>query len=361
MFFSHSRSASFLMDITFCFTLCLLMNSMVLALPSRRFKRQDVKLVPNSFQVIIQSSLPTSVPIGQKSSKYSYKTGDSLSSYQSDQGYVLPWPVEAKVPEEKERPSLNEMCKLPCKYGYEADIEGNELCKCKDPCEGVKCFGGKQCEPKKECIFDQCEVTAVCKGADDVCSLPKPKYTFMCEKLSKRYYFDTKKGLCRKFWGCAEIKGNSFDNKKACKNVCYDKEQKQRDRSERQHKKGSKEGSSQVSSELAEQEMSNLIPTYQNMPSIDNFISEDFEEKNNQVEPDHKKSSFSNLFSNHVPGLNQLSGCPKDNQYEPCPFDPCGGCTSGNVLCLTSFCGKCQAIYIDLLTGQASDKFAIHC
>lgn len=81
-------------------------------------------------------------------------------------------------------------------------------------------------------------------AVEDVCTLPKPKYTFMCDKLSKRYYYDTKKGLCRKFWGCEDVLGNSFPSKKECKTQCYTKEEKQRDRNNRQGRRGSKESAS---------------------------------------------------------------------------------------------------------------------
>lgn len=62
-----------------------------------------------------------------------------------------------------------------------------------------------------------------------------------------------------------------------------------------------------------------------------------------------------------VTGLDPLSGCPEDAGYVECPFDPCAGCSNPEILCFTSFCGQCQAIYINLVTGQASDQFAAIC
>lgn len=58
-----------------------------------------------------------------------------MSSYQSDQGYAFTWPVEETIPEDEERKPVAVPCKLSCTYGYEEDIEGNELCICRDPCK----------------------------------------------------------------------------------------------------------------------------------------------------------------------------------------------------------------------------------
>ena len=73
--------------------------------------------------------------------------------------------------------------------------------------------------PINDC--DESYITA----AEDVCVLPKPVHTFMCEKLTRRYYFDSKRGRCRKFWGCDEITGNSFDTKKECRKQCMSEDQ----------------------------------------------------------------------------------------------------------------------------------------
>lgn len=70
--------------------------------------------------------------------------------------------------------------------------------------------------------------------ADAICSLPKPKHTFMCEKLSRRFYYDEKRGRCRKFWGCDDLTGNSFRNKKECKRSCYSKKNSSNSKQSRQ-------------------------------------------------------------------------------------------------------------------------------
>lgn len=96
----------------------------------------------------------------------------------------------------------------------------------------------------KKCCKESCDENGLAMAlflciADDICLLPKPKFTFMCEKLSKRYYFDSKRGLCRKFWGCEEVTGNSFNSKKECKKSCYSRDEKLRDRKERVQQKTS--------------------------------------------------------------------------------------------------------------------------
>ncbi|KAF6038685.1 hypothetical protein EB796_003014 [Bugula neritina] len=329
----------------------MLTNGAAFHIPGEK-SSQQVKLVPNSFQIMIQNSVPTSIPPAQKKPSLKVKSS-SLDSgvipYQSDGGYKQWWPTQQK----------DEVlsCHKSCPYGYEADVEGNELCKCKDPCKGVECFGGMKCEPKRECLFDQCHYTAVCK-ADDICLLPKPKFTFMCEKLSKRYYFDSKRGLCRKFWGCEEVTGNSFNSKKECKKSCYSRDEKLRDRKERVQQKTSDSSSLPESSELESQEMSNVIPQYLHIPSV-NRMSEDFEETNNQIDTNIQQPY--SMLNQQVPGLNQNTGCPDENPYELCPFDPCAGCNNPNIQCFISFCGKCQAIYIDLSSGEASNRFAAVC
>lgn len=112
------------------------------------------------------------------------------------------------------------------------------------------------------------------------------------------------------------------------------------------------------SSELESQEMSNVIPQYLHIPSV-NRMSEDFEETNNQIDTNIQQPY--SMLNQQVPGLNQNTGCPDENPYELCPFDPCAGCNNPNIQCFISFCGKCQAIYIDLSSGEASNRFAAVC
>lgn len=76
----------------------------------------------------------------------------------------------------------------------------------------------------------------------------------------------------------------------------------------------------------------------------------------------HVENHVDQIFNSPpVSGLDPLTGCPDDASYVECPFDPCAGCSNPEILCFTSFCGQCQAIYINLVTGQASDQFAAIC
>ena len=119
---------------------------------------------------------------------------------------------------------------------------------------------------------------------------------------------------------------------------------------------------------IQQPEISNHIPMVNqpdtNQPgtyNIDHSAIERIEETDNRVDTSDHKKAFADIFNREIPGLNQVNGCPADTPYEPCPFDPCAGCLNKNIMCYTSFCGKCQAIYIDMRTGEASDKFAADC
>lgn len=54
-------------------------NGLAYSIPMQQSERRDVKLVPNSFQIIIQNSIPTSQPAQQKASKTSYNSKGILS------------------------------------------------------------------------------------------------------------------------------------------------------------------------------------------------------------------------------------------------------------------------------------------
>lgn len=123
-----------------------------------------------------------------------------------------------------------------------------------------------------------------------------------------------------------------------------------------------------VVAQQPQQEISNLIPMmlpdapiYANQADIERV-----EESNNHIETQahHHQSAaaFAHIASRELPELNQLStACPQNRPYSMCPFDPCSGCSNSNIMCFTSLCGQCEAIYIDLRTGEASDKFASIC
>ncbi|XP_022331228.2 uncharacterized protein LOC111129254 [Crassostrea virginica] len=144
---------------------------------------------------------------------------------------------------------LRTPCHRKCDYGYDTDIEGNLICKCKNPCRNIYCFGGTTCVVSKHCSGGSCKLDASCKDprpqkdtsstsplksqgeavydtqgfvqtdAGSVCRQPLSLDVFSCPKRTRRYMYDATKRKCVRFWGCRKP-GNNFDKRRTCKNTC---------------------------------------------------------------------------------------------------------------------------------------------
>lgn len=62
-------------------------------------------------------------------------------------------------------PCLEVSCRMGCDYGFLLDSEtGCPTCQCRDPCDGVTCKPGNQCQPVEvACVDGYCPPVPACK------------------------------------------------------------------------------------------------------------------------------------------------------------------------------------------------------
>ncbi|XP_052106912.1 uncharacterized protein LOC127739287 isoform X2 [Mytilus californianus] len=155
-------------------------------------------------------------------------------------------------------------CAKKCKYGYEADVEGNTMCQCLDPCAHIYCpFEGTKCVVRRTdqfCVHGQCKYEATCRtvsnqrrkklqklnryrlnkyknevyyelqrdssdtSVTNLCSRqPSINSRYSCDRKQKGYYYDGLKDACVRFKGCHQT-GDFFGRRKDCKRSCMKKD-----------------------------------------------------------------------------------------------------------------------------------------
>lgn len=127
-------------------------------------------------------------------------------------------------------------CTEKCLYGYERDVEGNEFCKCLDPCQYIYCNNNTECVvrmingrhqgvcDRKSKLIDgptntMTDTEKKVKGKK-VCYQMLPLEAIKCtDNRTKRWYFDSNLKQCKHFRGC-QTPGNNFSRKRHCKKQC---------------------------------------------------------------------------------------------------------------------------------------------
>ncbi|KAI0209676.1 Papilin [Lamellibrachia satsuma] len=113
------------------------------------------------------------------------------------------------------------MCDLYCKYGFQLGEDGCPICKCIQPCEGVKCKPGEKCVVRRRpCLKKPCPPPGgVCvKVNKRVCRLPARRGP--CFPPLMRWYYNNRRNVCQTFRkGCGR-NGNRFATKEDCEAVC---------------------------------------------------------------------------------------------------------------------------------------------
>lgn len=76
------------------------------------------------------------------------------------------------------RPCAGVLCRMLCPYGFELNSEGCPLCKCRNPCQGIQCPAGQECQLEEiPCAEDVCPPLPTCKQPrtlDGLCPMGTP-------------------------------------------------------------------------------------------------------------------------------------------------------------------------------------------
>uniref|UniRef100_A0A8D8ADW4 Papilin n=1 Tax=Culex pipiens TaxID=7175 RepID=A0A8D8ADW4_CULPI len=105
-------------------------------------------------------------------------------------------------------------CRMFCPAGFARDLgSGCPVCKCRDPCEGIECPRGQQCEPLEvECKNEPCPPVPTCRKArslSDLCPAGQPlaisgtARPFLCGN-------DPGKPSCPPLYRCLVQSGNDY-------------------------------------------------------------------------------------------------------------------------------------------------------
>lgn len=137
-------------------------------------------------------------------------------------------------------------CKEECLYGYERDVEGNEFCKCLDPCQYIYCNNNTACvvrttNGRPEGICERTSriientITTIPDPAKKlkgkkICYQMLPLEAIKCtDNRTKRWYFDSNLRQCKHFRGC-QTPGNNFSRKRHCKKQCLGRKRRRNGR-----------------------------------------------------------------------------------------------------------------------------------
>ncbi|GAB6024412.1 hypothetical protein CHUAL_009577 [Chamberlinius hualienensis] len=120
------------------------------------------------------------------------------------------------------RPCAGHLCRMLCPFEFELDSDGCPMCRCRDPCRGVRCPRGTQCQLEEvTCNQQPCPPVPTCKqprSLDDVCPVGKAltvsdtEKVFLCGK-------DSTKPQCPMYFTC-EIK-HAMDYGVCCPSTEY--------------------------------------------------------------------------------------------------------------------------------------------
>ncbi|CAG9859737.1 unnamed protein product [Phyllotreta striolata] len=122
-------------------------------------------------------------------------------------------PAEALVNCTAPKPCADHTCRMFCPYGFSLDKAGCPLCKCRDPCEGVRCPGSLECRLEElACADPPCPPVPTCKrgrSLENICPVGDPlrisdtARPFLCGN-------DPGKPQCPPLYQCFVQTGNDY-------------------------------------------------------------------------------------------------------------------------------------------------------
>lgn len=105
------------------------------------------------------------------------------------------------------------LCRMLCPYGFELDDGGCPLCECRNPCKGVECPGGQECQLEEQpCADGPCPPLPTCKqprSLESLCPRGDPLRTpdsgrpFLCG-------YEPSKPQCPSTFQCQVQSGNDY-------------------------------------------------------------------------------------------------------------------------------------------------------
>ncbi|KAI0222388.1 Papilin [Lamellibrachia satsuma] len=103
-------------------------------------------------------------------------------------------------------------CDGQCEFGWDRDINGCRVCRCRDPCKDIRCSNGMICDGKQAKCVRLRTIPADCR---------LPRKPGMCRAYFPRWFYNATEGACQRFvYGGCQANANNFKTKTKCEDNC---------------------------------------------------------------------------------------------------------------------------------------------